>query len=229
MPARTSEDLPLPDAPTTTSTPRSASTSRQVSHLQRLAPEEGVRIAHVVRRQAQVGAGQAGVFRRRVHEQGRLLPEDGPFQGDQPRDRDRVRALVGEDRAYLPQRLQGLRLLTRPVERESQECPSSFPGRRLVHTLARLGQDLPVTSGPQRGLQPELLRLQAQLVEAQRLDLSRVPVGQVRERRPAPQLQRLGQEVRRPLGLVDGEHLAGPATSLSNTAASTSSAGTVSR
>ena len=208
MPARTSEDLPAAGRPDHDQHAALCQDVEAGCHLH-VPPEEGVRIAHVVRRQAQVGAGQAGVLRRRVHEQRRLLPEDGPFQGDQLGTRIESE-LVGEDRAYLPQRLQRLRLLTRPVERERQQCPSAFPGRRLVHTLARLGQDLPVTSGAQRGLQPQLLRLQAQLVEAQGLDLSRVPIGQVRERRPAPQLQGLSEEERRPLGFVDGEHLAGP-------------------
>ena len=205
MPARASEDFPLPDGPTTETAPRSRRMSRQArtSRRGRRRPRRrrGRRAAargrgRLVdgtgtlamresswRRIASSSAASPGPGRPELFGQPRLPggPSAGPRPGDRP-GTGRARAAANGARAAAP--------------------PRPWPGRR---------QDLVVPAGPERGLDAELLGLAAQLLQAFGLDRGGLRHLKVLEGRASPQRQGLTQHVCRTVRLSERQQLAASA------------------
>ena len=78
-----------------------------------------------------------------------------------------------------------------------------LPGQRL-----ELADQLGIAAERELRLDPPLDRGQAQLLEPGDLRLSERLVGEVGQRRAAPERQRLGRQLQRPLGLPVGERAA---------------------
>ena len=119
--------------------------------------------------------------------------------------------MLDQDPLELVDRVQRLALLPGLVLRAGQQHPAALTQRRSADQDLRLGEDLAVPPGPQQSIDPELLGLQAQLGQPGAGRNGRLPTLQVSEGLPLPQGQRVGQQVRRPIGLAKGEQLAGPA------------------
>ncbi len=119
--------------------------------------------------------------------------------------------MLGQDPLELVDRAERLALLPGLVLRAGQQHPAVLTQRRGADQDLRLGEDLAVPPGPQQGVDPELLGLQAQLGQSRAGRNGRPPALQVGEGLPVPQVQRVGEQVRRPIGLAEGEQLAGPA------------------
>ena len=173
-----------------------------------LAPEERLRVLLAVRREAGVRRDSVAARRGRLHRELRVLPEDGLLQGDQVGTGIQPE-VPGEDDPDAAKGAQRLHLPPREVLRLGQQGPPSLPERSGLDHDRRLSQDLRVVAGRQRGLDLELLQLEAHLLEAVHLGDSRLPRLQLAERTAAPEVQRLGGDVPRTFGLVEGQQLAG--------------------
>ena len=159
-PARSSEDLPLPDGPTTASrrtdgqplqAARSPPRGRRTT---RRRPRRTPRGRGTARRPRWAGA--AGSTGAGVLTQDRLLERDQVGTGVQPQ-------VPSQDDPDPAQRAQRLRLPSGEVLRLGQQRPAPLPQRRGLDHRRRLGQHLGVVAGRQRGLDDQLLELEAHL------------------------------------------------------------------
>jgi hypothetical protein len=144
-----------------------------------------------------------GAQQRRVLAQDRLLEGHDVVAGIDPE-------LTREHGLELMDGAQGLSLGARLVLGQREQRPAAFPKRSRPHQGLSLGQHLVVAAGAQMGVHPKLLRLQPQLPEPPGLVGRRGPRPHVGEGLATPQRQRLGQQVRRAIGLAQGQQL--PAT-----------------
>ena len=135
--------------------------------------------------------------------------------------------LVGEHRAVVRVAGQGVGLPAGAVEREDQAAAQAFAERMGVHELLEARDGVVPAAGPQREVDPQLLRIEPQLRQPGRLGTGELLVGELRERRPAPQSQRLVERLERVqpaagpaslgdqaleavgVGAAGGEHVAG--------------------
>ena len=134
IPARTSDDLPQPDGPTTASNETAPSRSRQAS-TSRLPAEERLGVVRR-RRPAARGRGRRGWARgvRRPCSEGpgagspaRAPTRSGP--GSRPRSRTRVARARWSVR-------EGVGLPSGPVLRPREQAPPALPGGLLAHEAA---------------------------------------------------------------------------------------------
>ena len=98
-------------------------------------------------------------------------------------------------------RLQRLRLPARAVQREHQLAAQPLAMRMLRDQRLQLADELGVPAQRQVGLDPLLERRQPQLLEPAALDPRERLLAELRQRRAAPQRQRLAQQPRRTLGV----------------------------
>ena len=166
-PARTREDLPQPDGPTTASTPASRSRSRQASRS-RSRPKNTSGVLHLVGQEPRVGTGRG---RRRQ----RLLDESGVLRQDRPLELDELRAgvhseLPRQHRPHLAEGPQRLGLATGLVLGPSQQGPASFAQGLGADRGPQVRQDPRVLTRPEGGVQAELLGVQSQGRQTFRLD-----------------------------------------------------------
>ena len=131
-----------------------------------------------------VSAGARGALERCV------LAENGPLELLERRPGLEAE-LVGEMRAGLPVGLERLGLAAAPVEGDHVEPPRPFAQRVRAGEVARLGRDLGVPAARELGLEPALERQDAQLLQARRDRRHRRLVDEIRERRAAPERERL--------------------------------------
>ncbi len=89
-----------------------------------------------------------------------------------------------------------------------EQLPPSFAKWCLVGEGLRPRQDVAVVSRLQGGVDLGLFGLEPQLIEPPGLDPSRVPLLELEERAPLPECEGLPEQVGRPLGLLQREHLA---------------------
>ena len=75
------------------------------------------------------------------------------------------------------------------------QAPEALSSRVLRDQRLELADHLVVAPEPELGLDPVLVRDEAQLLEARDLALRERLVAQVRERRPAPEGERLGEQL----------------------------------
>ena len=108
---------------------------------------------------------------------------------------------VGQQVPRLLQRRQRLGLAAVLVLRAGQQRPACLARRRLPQQGRRVGQHLMVPTRAQVAVDPQLLRLLPHLPQPRRLHDGRLPVVHVRERTTTPQVQRLADEVPRPVDL----------------------------
>ena len=205
MPARASEDFPLPGRADDGDRSALAQDVQAGAHGV-VAAEEGLVVVEVERQQASVGAG-ARRRHRSAGQQGLVLPEDRLLQrgelrtgvdpellGEHPLD-----AVDGPQRLGLPARL---------VLGQRQQLPAPLAqGRFPDHGLGRR-EHLEVPPRPQRGLDAQLLRFPPQLLQPLGLDAGEVRELQVLEGGPAPQRERLAQQVRRAVRFAQRQQLA---------------------
>ena len=96
--------------------------------------------------------------------------------------------------------LERLGLAPGPVEAEHQLAEQTLPQRVLLHQPLQLAGEFGVATGGEIGVDPLLERRQAQLPETSALRLRKRLIGEVGERRPAPQRKCLAQLLRSRLG-----------------------------
>jgi hypothetical protein len=187
-PARTREDLPDPDGPTTASTPCSCNRSRQAADV-RVTAEEAVGVLLLVGEQAGVGAGRRDVREGAGTADPRVLPEDRCFELHQvPSGIDAE--LLGELLAGTTQGLERLALQTSLVLRRREQRPPSFAQRRLGDAKRRFVQDLAPASDPEERLEPQVLGHAPEFRKTFRLEPRWLPAREVAlERRPTPECQ----------------------------------------
>ena len=183
--------------------PQPVETGQQVA----LPTEEHVGVLHLVGEEPRVGT-------RRGRRRQRLLDESGILRQDRPLELDELRAgvhpeLPRQHRPHLAQGPERLRLATGLVLRPSQQGPASFAHGVGPDRRPQVGQDPRVLTRPKRGVQAELLGVQSQGGQAFRLDPPTVPLDQVAQRFPAPQVERLVQEVRGAVRLPQLQELPG--------------------
>ena len=122
----------------------------------------------------------------------RVLPQDRPLEPLQLLARlepELVRQLAPGH----PVASQRLGLAAGAVEREHQLAAQALPQRMLGDERLELADELGVTAERQVGVDPLLERRQPQLLQPRDLGLGERLVGEVGERRPAPQRERLAQ------------------------------------
>ena len=103
--------------------------------------------------------------------------------------------LLDERRSRLPVGLQGLGLAARPIQREHPLRLEPFAQRVARDEHLELAQDLAVAAGRQVAVDRALGRGQVQLLEAADLIGREGLLGDVGERCPAPQRERLARQV----------------------------------
>jgi hypothetical protein len=135
---------------------------------------------------------------RYVHVERRVLPEDRPLELLQRRARLEPE-FVDEDLARVAVDVERLRLPARAVERRHERQPRALAERVLGHEGLELGHRLAVAPEREVGVEAELERRETDLLEPDDRGLREALVGDVGERRTAPQRQRLA-EPRRGLG-----------------------------
>ncbi|CAN5430701.1 hypothetical protein BH10ACT10_BH10ACT10_12060 [soil metagenome] len=174
----------------------------------RLTTEEALAVVRSERQESLVGTFRPGVGWQVSREQPRILLQDRPLESDEirPRVEPELRRQRGPD---LTNRAQCLGLSPRLVLGESEKPPTSFAQGGLGDQALRLRQHLPTPTGADRRVDPQLLEVLPQLVEAGRLDPPHVPRLEVGQRRTTPELERLVEHVRRALGLAQGQQLTG--------------------
>ena len=144
---------------------------------------------------------------RRLRGRGDLLAQDCRFQRAQvgrrldaePVDERPVRVAVGGERVGLA---------ARAVEGEHQLAAQPLAQRVLLDQPLELARDLGVPAAREVGLDALADAAQPQVFEPRDLGLGEALGGDVRERRPAPKLERLAQRRRRLPRLAAGELLA---------------------
>ena len=171
-----------------------------------LPSEVRVGVADVVRDQATVRACRAGLGKGDGGRQRRILAQDGLLQGDEIGAR--LQSQLGDQNtASLAQTSQGVALASRLVLGEGQQRPPALAQRRLGGAGLGLAQDVAVATGPQGGVDANLLGVKAKLLQPAGLDAAGLPVVECAERPPAPQRQRLAADVRRALVLAEDQQL----------------------
>jgi hypothetical protein len=95
--------------------------------------------------------------------------------------------------------LQGVRLTPAAIERKHVLRPEPLAQRVLGDQPFELRDDVRMPSARELGVDPLLERREPGLVEARRLVRERDVVGELSQRRPAPQPEGLAQQLRRPL------------------------------
>ena len=210
-PASTREDLPLPEAPTTTSTPVAASRRRHAASSAR-APEEGVPVVLVVGLQPLVGAalrcGGPVRWAQRGAQRG-IVGQDGGLEADQfgaGLDAE----LVCQHHPSLVQCPQGFALPPSPIQRQRQQCPSLLAERLGGGERARCADDVAVLGERQTCLHETLLGTSAQLDQTSRFGRTRRPAVEVRERLALPQRQRAVEHVGCPIVFAQLRQLGRP-------------------
>ena len=118
--------------------------------------------------------------------------------------------LVGERAACLAQHLERLDLPSGAVQRHCEVSPQRLAQAVLGDERAQLPDELCVAAAREVGLDPLLERVQPHLVQPQRFGNEQAALGDVRERRAAPQRQRL-RERRRGVLVAPGAELLGAA------------------
>ncbi len=108
--------------------------------------------------------------------------------------------LVDEHRPRVAIRLERLRLTAGRVERPHQRRARPLAQRVLADEGFELGDELRVTSEREVGVDPQLERAHAELLEPDDLRLGPVRVRKLGERRSAPELECVAKELRRGLG-----------------------------
>ena len=122
--------------------------------------------------------------------------------------------LADEGRARAAESLERLRLTARAVERRHLKAARPFPQRVVGHQSLELADDVRVASEGEIGLDPALEGQQPELLEATRDRVEERLVGEVGERRPAPQRQRGAEDGRRLVGVAPLERAASVAREL---------------
>ena len=112
-------------------------------------------------------------------------------------------------RAGAVQRPQRLALPAGLVLGGGEQRPPPFPQRRLGHPGLGFGQHVAVAARLERRVEAELLGVEAELLEASRLDPARVPAVEIAQRPAPPQSQRFGRQVRGPFRFAQRQQLAG--------------------
>ena len=105
--------------------------------------------------------------------------------------------LGGENPAPLRERLERLGLAAAPVERDHQLSSEPLAERLTTDALLELADELGVPPEGQVGLDPILERGGALLLEPSDMRLRERLVGQIGERRAAPEAEGVTQAVRR--------------------------------
>ena len=113
--------------------------------------------------------------------------------------------LLGEQAARLVVDTQRVRLTAGAIEREHQLPAQPLAQRMTGDERLELGDDLGVTREREVGLDPFLDGGQAELLQAGDLLLRERVEGEVRERRAAPETQRLAEERRRLVRCAAGQ------------------------
>jgi hypothetical protein len=103
--------------------------------------------------------------------------------------------LVRQDVLRALERLQRFRLSARAIQREHQLGPEALPEWMLHHQPLKFGDDLAMPPERKIGLDPFLERGERQLVQVACFALDEGGMGQVIERWPADETERLAQEV----------------------------------
>jgi hypothetical protein len=153
------------------------------------------------------GAGdqqRAAAWRRLRRRRPRAPPRrvEGGVLGEYRRlERSELRAgldadLIDERRARPPVGLERVGLATTAVQREHQLAVKALAERLIGDGGLELPDELRMASERQLRVDPGLERRRALLGEPRDLGLGVALVGEVRERRPAPQRERLAQRVR---------------------------------
>ena len=102
--------------------------------------------------------------------------------------------LVGQDLAGALERGQGVALAARPVERDHQLAPHALSQRVMAEQRFGVADRSRMFAAGQEGFEPVFLGHQPELVEPRGLTGQRGFVGEVGERRTAPQTERLLQD-----------------------------------
>jgi hypothetical protein len=127
-----------------------------------------------------------------VGREGRLLAQDPARELPQLRRRLDPE-LVDEQPSALVVETDRLRLPASPVEGEHQLRPELLPQGMCANELLELADERPVRSELQVGGDSPLERGQPELLQAADRGLGERVVGEVRQRRPSPQRERLPQ------------------------------------
>ena len=154
-----------------------------------------------------------------VRRQSRVLAKDRLLELVQRRARLDAE-LVDEQPARLAIDLERLGLSTGAVERSHERRAQPLAQRMLADEHLELGDELGVAAEREVGFDAPLERAQAELFEAADLGLRERLVGEVGERRPAPEAERVAEPLRRELGRAPA---APPRTSRSKRSRSSSS------
>ncbi len=125
----------------------------------------------------------------------RVLSQDPPFE--QPQLGARLEPELVERGARGAVGLERLRLPARPVERQHQLPAQPLALRLLRDQDLELADELGVTAEREVGLDPLLERRQPQILQPPGLDPRERLLAELRQRRPAPQAERLAQQARR--------------------------------
>ncbi len=99
--------------------------------------------------------------------------------------------ILDEDPARVPVDSECLRLPTRPVQRRHQASPQPIPKGVPGDERLELPDQLVVAPEGEVGVDPELERREAYLLEPRRRSLCKTLVGEIRERRAPPQRERV--------------------------------------
>ena len=171
-----------------------------------VAAEERLRVTEVVAEQAEVRARIPRIRPGRVHDERWVLAQDRPFQRDelgagiqsQLRHQEAAGPLQGPQRLGLPPCL---------VLRQCEQRPAPLPQGRVGDPRLRLGQHLGMPARLERRVEPGLLRLPPQLLEAFRLDAARLPRLQIDQRPSPPEAERLAERIAGAVGFAEREQL----------------------
>ena len=104
--------------------------------------------------------------------------------------------------------MQRLGLTTRPVQRQHQLSADALAQGMLTHESVELADQLVLATEREIGVDPNLQRRQTRLLQPGDLSLSERLVGEVSQRRPPPQPQRIAQEAGGGRGISPGQRLA---------------------
>ena len=206
-PAWTSEDLPDPDGPVTTSSGDSSNRARHAA----MSASRPKKVSPSRRRTARVPS--TGRRRRRpglvVGRQARVLGEDAGLQRDQLGARIQPELLT-ERPARGTDGGEGVGLSTAAVLRQREQRPPALAERLLAGRAPCRRSRRPRGHRIEPGLQQVLLGGQPELPEPDGLETTGHPVLQLDEGRTSPQRQRVGQQRDRALGGPGGQVATGP-------------------
>jgi len=177
------------------------------SHI-RFPTEERLRVVHVVRQQTLIGTCPAG-RERTVDKQRCVLPQDRLLKRHQIRARIQPQ-LLDQQRLHLVKGPQRLTLTPRQILRLREQSPAPFTQRSSLHHRLRITQHPEEPARPHRRIDPQLLSLQPQLLQATSLDQRLIPALKVLERMTAPQGQCVGQEIGGTFRLTERKQLTAP-------------------